>query len=221
MRREVTYGPGGRWVGGQRSRSRVGGPLLVRPLHRWFFYWEDRIPSLHRVVAVGVGAAATTALAAPLVGLRRLWLAAPGALLAWVVGGVVQEHDERVARPVDAAFAAALRASVDDGLAAAGFVCHAASGGSHARGQTADVFLYEAEPSRHPDLIAEGDDSGCLDLWIRRDVHLGQMDVSLGGHDLRHLLHARGRSDLAERIDHASDAHADAAALADAFAVLF
>ena len=37
-------------------------PLWLRPIHTWFFWWEVVVPSLYRVAAVAVGAAATAAL---------------------------------------------------------------------------------------------------------------------------------------------------------------
>ncbi len=193
---------------------------MLRPLHRYFFFWEDRVPSLYRVIAVAVGAGATTGLLRA-AGARRLWVVAPASLFAWVLLGVVQEHDERVPRPLDEEFAAALRDQVDGVLSAAGFRFVHASGGSRARGGTVDVFLYEVYKARYPHLQPGGDHGGCLDLWIRRDIERGVMEVSIGYGDLAQLLDEQGLGELARRVRRAEGPEGDAAALAEALAHLF
>jgi hypothetical protein len=152
------------------------------------------------VVAVVV-AAAISAVLLVLVGLPW-WVAVPVGAALWVGLAVVQEHDERVPRPVDEEFVRAVRDRVEPVLAAAGFTFHSASGGLRARRDSTDVVLYEAEPARHPTL-GDGEDS-CLDLWIRRDAGAGTMDVSVGWHDLDDLLGSD--RELALRVTQAVDA---------------
>ncbi|HVM12785.1 MAG TPA: hypothetical protein VM287_00440 [Egibacteraceae bacterium] len=190
-------------------------PLLLRPIHGWFFFWERVIPSLYRVVAVVVAMVISAALLV-LAGLPW-WVAVPIGAALWVGLAVVQEHDERVPRPVDEVFVRAVRERVEPVLVAAGFTFNSASGGQRARRDTADVVLYEAEPGRHPSL-GEGD-SPCLDLWIRRDARAGTMEVSVGWHDLEALI--EGDRELAARVMRAVDAIDDAEVLARALALVF
>ena len=190
-------------------------PLLLRPVHCWFFFWERAIPSLYRVVAVA-SAAAISAVLLVLAGLPWL-VAVPVAAALWVGFAVVQEHDERVPRPVDEVFVQAVRTRVEPVLVAAGFVFNFASGGLRARGDTADVVLYEADPGRHPAL---GDGEGpCFDLWIRRDAGAGTMEVSVGRHDLDALV--EGDRELAVRVTQAIDAVDDTEVLAQALVLVF
>jgi hypothetical protein len=130
----------------------------------------------------------------------------------WVGLAVLQEHDERVPRPVDEVFVRAVRERVEPVLVAAGFTFSSASGGQRARRDTTDVVLYEAEPGWHPSL-GEGD-SPCLDLCIRRDAPAGTMEVSVGWHDLEALV--EGDPELAARVMRAGEATDDAEALARA-----
>ncbi|MCP3851896.1 MAG: hypothetical protein GY745_08010 [Actinomycetia bacterium] len=58
-------------------------PVWLRPIHWWFFLWEDIIPSLYRVVAVAVGAGITTSLAVAATGTMGL-VGLPPAVLAWI-----------------------------------------------------------------------------------------------------------------------------------------
>lgn len=190
-------------------------PLLLRPVHGWFFFWERVVPSLYRVVAVVV-AAAISAVVLVLAG-APWWLAVPIAAALWVGLAVVQEHDERVPRPVDEVFVRAVRERVEPVLVAAGFTFNSASGGQRARRGTTDVVLYEAEPGRHPSL-GEGD-SPCLDLWIRRDARAGTMEVTVGWHDLESLV--EGDSELAARVVRAGDPIEDAEALARVLLLVF
>lgn len=92
---------------------------MLRPAHGWFFLWEEVIPSLYRVIAVVV-AAVITAVLLVLVGLPW-WAAVPGGGALWIGLAIVQEHDERVPRPVDQAFVHAVRERVEPVLPAAGF----------------------------------------------------------------------------------------------------
>ena len=190
-------------------------PLLLRPIHWWFFRWEELIPSLYRVVAV-VMAAAITAVVLSFVGLPW-WLAMPVAAALWVGLAVVQEHDERVPRPVDEWFVQAVRERVEPVLTTVGFTFNFASAGQRARGYTADVVLYEADPARHPTLGEERDP--CLGLWIRRDRRAGTMEVSVGWRDLNQLV--ASDPDLSVRVTRAVDASTDAEALAKAFELVF
>ncbi|MGH9151300.1 MAG: hypothetical protein ACRD03_02605 [Acidimicrobiales bacterium] len=190
-------------------------PLLMRPVHGWFFFWEQVIPSLYRVVAVAV-AAAISAVLLVLAG-APWWLAVPVGAALWVGLAIVQEHDERVPRPVDEVFVRAVRERVEPVLAAEGFTFNSAAGGRRARRDTTDVVLYEAEPGRHPSL-GEGD-SPCLDLWIRRDVRAGTMEVSVGWQELEALV--EGAPELAARVMRAIDPIDDAETLARALSLAF
>lgn len=190
-------------------------PLLLRPLHRWFFFWEEVIPTLYRVVAVVV-AAAITAVLLVLVGLPW-WVAVPVGGVLWIALAVVQEHDERAPRPADEAFVRAVRERVEPVLTAAGFTFNFASGGQRARRDSTDTVLYEADPARHP-ILGDAEDS-CLDLWIRRDRGAGTMEVSVGWRDLQHLV--TSDLELSIRVTQAVDASTDAEALARAFELVF
>lgn len=92
---------------------------------------------MYRVVAVVV-AAAITAVLLVLMSLPW-WVAVPVGAALWIVPAVVQEHDERVPRPVNAAFVHAVRERVEPVLAAAGFTFNFASGGQRARRDSTDV----------------------------------------------------------------------------------
>ena len=189
--------------------------MVLGPLHRWFFLWEEIIPSLYRVVAVVVAGAVTAGLLV-LVG-APWWAALPVSGVLWIGLAVVQEHDQRVERPVDEEFLQALRERAEPVLQAAGFTFHSASGGQRARRDSTDVVLYEADPTRHPDY---GDGARpCVDLWIRRDHRAGVMDVSVDWQDLGDLLGSD--RDLAVRVTQSIEPVADAEALARAFKLVF
>jgi hypothetical protein len=189
-------------------------PVLLRPLHAWFFFWERVNPSVCRVLAVIIPAALFSALLVG-AGLPR-WLAAPVAIVLWIGLAVLQEHDERVVRSVDEDFLNALRERADPILTRAGFNFISASSGSRARPDDGDVILYETDAARYPELSGAG--YGCLDLWIRRNARAGILDVSVGP-DLTDLL--GGEPALARRVTEARGAVEDAEALAAAFSVVF
>ncbi len=181
-------------------------PIWLRPIHRWFFLWEDLVPSVYRVLAVGVaGVASAVALAA--IGIPPV-IGVPAAVATWVAIAVVQEHDERVTLPVDAEFERQLRTRLDPPLAARGFAYNGASGPCRARRERNETFLYEAP--RPPD--------GCIDLWIHRDRARGTMSVALPGGDLASLLAAAGDGELADRIGRVGAAEADVEAIVAAIA---
>lgn len=180
-------------------------PLLLRPIHGWFFFWEDTIPSLYRVIAVAAAAAIT---AAALVFAARVdwFIAAPAATIVWIALAVIQEHDERVVLDIDTEFLALLREQADPVLARAGFVFRFAQGPQRARGTRADTFLYEVPGAGHT-----GD---CIDLWIHRDrVPGGSIEVSVDYRPLQLLLARHDEPNLADRVGRTEDPAGDVAAI--------
>ncbi|MCP3935493.1 MAG: hypothetical protein GY708_08995 [Actinomycetia bacterium] len=184
-------------------------PVWLRPIHRWFFLWEDVIPSLYRVVAVTVAAGIITTLAVITAGTRGL-IALPLAVLAWIALGVAQEHDERVKLDVDTEFETLLRQQLDPVLAAAGFTFSAAVGPLRAHPDRTDTFLYEAPGP---------DGNDCLDVWIRRDRSSQEMESTIEGVALERLVADRGDSRLAARVTRAEGPGGDVAALVAAFSL--
>ena len=174
-------------------------PLLLRPLHRWFWFWERRISSVYRVVAVLV-AALFSAWIVVLVGVPY-YVAVPIAIAAWIGLAVAQEHDERVTLPIDQEFYDRLRYHVDPVVAAAGLSFDAAIGANRARGG-AETFTYQHHDE---DEI----------LWIFRNRSERVMGLSVWADDFD----AEPSSlpdDLVERVTTVSDAESDAQAIASA-----
>jgi len=176
-------------------------PLWLRPIHRWFFWWEFVVPSIYRVLAVGV-AAVLTAAGLMLVGLPLL-IGAPIALATWIGLAVIQEHDERVVLPVDAEFLRALRDRVEPLLARHGFEFHGATGPCRARADRAETFLFERPHEIH----------GCADLWLVRDRSLGEMRLLFEGRELSRMLIEAGEVELARRVSTVVGADDDAEAI--------
>lgn len=161
------------------------------------------VPSVYRVVAVAIGAAITAAIV--VLTARAKWLvAAPLAIVGWIVLGVVQEHDQRVQLDVDGEFLDLLRKQADPVLARIGFTFSSASGPCRARSDRSDTFLYEA---------VDPNEDGCIDLWIRRDRFHRQMEVSVDGELLEALVTSRGDPQLAARVTRAEDPAGDVAAV--------
>jgi len=185
-------------------------PIWLRPIHQWFFWWEEVIPSVYRVVAVtvGVGITATVVVLITRVG---WFVAVPLATVGWIVLAVVQDHDHGVHLDVNHEFQGLLRGQADPVLARAGFAFHSAGGPCRARPDRSDTFLYEAgDPERN----------GCVDLWIRRDQSGGQMEVSVDGHRLERLVASHGNPQLATRVTRAEEPSGDVAALVAAFELI-
>lgn len=177
--------------------------MWLRPVHRWFFFWEDMVLSVYRVVAVAIGASITTAIV--VLTARVRWLvAAPLATVGWIALGVVQEHDQRVLLDVDGEFLDLLREHADPVLARTGFTFSSAYGPCRARPGRSDTFLYEA---------ADPEGNGCVDVWIRRDRSNGQMRVSVDGHHLERLVASHGDPQLEARVTRAEDPAGDVAAV--------
>jgi hypothetical protein len=172
-------------------------------VHRWFFFWEDMVPSVYRVVAVAIGAAITSVVVVVTTKFKGL-VAAPLATVGWIALGVVQEHDERVHLDVDGEFRDLLRDQVDPVLARAGFTFSGAFGPCRARSDGSDSFLYEA---------ADPNGYGCIDVWVRRDRFDGRMTMSIDGHRLERLVASHGDAELAARVTRAEDPVGDVAAL--------
>lgn len=181
--------------------------MWLRPVHRWFFLWEDLVSSVYRVVAVVIGAAITSVVVV-LTGRVRLLVAVPLATAGWIALAVVQEHDERVHLDVDGEFRDLLREQADPVLARAGFSFNGAFGPCRARRDRSDTFLYEA---------ADPNGKGCIDVWIRRDRSDGRMDVSVDGHRLERLDASHGDPQRARRVTRAEVPAGDVAALVAAF----
>lgn len=179
-------------------------PRWLRPIHRWFFWWEAVVPSIYRVAAVAVAAIATAVLVLA-VGLHPL-VGAPVALIVWIGLAVAQEHDERIALPVDAEFHQHLRGVIDPMLSRHDLVFTVAYGPCRAREDRSEVFLYERAD------VSEG----CSDFWIHRNRPLGTMSVDFAGRGLSLWLSAAGDVQLAERIEQASSPLGDVAALQSA-----
>jgi hypothetical protein len=183
-------------------------PLLLRPIHGWFFLWEDIIPSLYRVLAV---AAASVITAGALVLTVRInwFIAGATATIVWIVLAVIQEHDERVVLDVDAEFLKLLLDQADPVLAEAGFVYRNASGPQRAQKARADTFLYEVP--------GDGYRRDCIDLWIHRDRFPGgSIEVTVDSRPLERLLVSQDEPELAERVTRTEDAAGDVAAIVTA-----
>jgi hypothetical protein len=185
---------------------------LLRPVHAWFFVWEDVLPSLYRVVAV-VSAAALTTLALRAFGIGPTWLVAIAATLGWIALAVAQEHDERVRVPVDQRFVDALRECLDPLMAGHGWTFGSATGGCRARKEAATTAVYDHGGSHRM-------------AWIVRDAAAGTLDVrwipddATAHPEVAAELVARGHNDLAERLRRVTDPGSDAHAVRDAFAVV-
>ena len=182
-------------------------PVWLRPVHRWFFFWEDVVPSVYRVVAVVFGAAITAVVV--VVATTVGWLvAAMMAMVGWIGLAVLQDHDLVVHLDVIGEFQDLLREQADPVLARAGFTFNHASGPTRARRDRSDTFLYES-------VDPEGE--GCIDLWIHRDRCGGQMEVSVDGRRLDRLLVSHGDPQLAARVTRAEQPADDVVALVAAF----
>ncbi len=72
------------------------------------------------------------------------------------------------------------------------------------------------DDDRRPTVRADGDGS----VWIRRDPAAGTIDVEIRGMGLAALVVEHGRPQLAERVRRAVDPDDDAAAIAEALAVV-
>ena len=166
------------------------------------------MPSIYRVVAVAVAAAATAVLLFA-VGVPLL-VGVPLALVVWIGLAIVQEHDERVTLPVDAEFYGHLRELVDPVLAPHGLAFNSSFGPCRARGDRTEVFLYE-----RPDAS-----EGCIDFWIHRDRAGGTMRVDFAGRRLAQWLLAVGEERLAERVEQAMSPDEDVMALRNALSVV-
>lgn len=81
---------------------------FLRPVHAWFFVWENVVP-VYRVVAVAVAAGVTAVILVAL-GMNPL-LAVVVSLAAWVGLAIAQEHDERVMLAPDRNFVETLEAA--------------------------------------------------------------------------------------------------------------
>ena len=121
-------------------------PLLLRPIHRWFFLWEDAAASVYRVLAVASGAALTTAIAALAVSVPWYVLAVV-ALAVWIGLAIVQEHDHRVVLPVHAQFLAGLEQHVRPVLEPGGFDHLSATGPCRARPSRTESYVFQSEAS--------------------------------------------------------------------------
>jgi hypothetical protein len=185
---------------------------LLRPVHAWFFVWEDVLPSVYRVVAV-VSAAALTTLALRAFGTGPTWLVAIAATLAWIALAVAQEHDERVRVPVDQRFVDALRECLDPVMAGHGWTFGSATSGCRARKDTATTVVYDHDGSHGIAWIIRNASAGTLDVrWIPDNVDAHP--------EVATQLITRGHNDLAERLRRATDPESDAHAVRDAFAVV-
>ncbi|MCP4305436.1 MAG: hypothetical protein GY788_11275 [bacterium] len=185
-------------------------PLALRPVHRWFQWWESVAPSLYRVVAVVVAIAPTVLLIR--LTTRAQWLIAVViASAVWIALAMIQERDACVVSAVDGEFLSLLRSKADPVLDRAGFTFKTALGPARARGDSYDTFLYEAAT-----------DDGRVDLWITRDRSAGgDLEVLMNGRSLERLLESRGGAHLARRITRTDSAAADVAALVAAFELVF
>jgi len=183
-------------------------PWWLRPVHVWFFWWEDLVPSLYRVLAVAVAAGVSTLVLAGL-GVPA-WGAAPVTLAVWIALAVKQEHDERIVLPVDPIFLGALRESVDPLLAARGYAFDRATGPRRARPDRDDVVVY-VTPERREDWSYV--------RFVRSPVE-GSMSAEVDGRNLAALVARSGDAELAERVGQALDPESDAAALGTAVVTL-
>jgi hypothetical protein len=179
----------------------------LRPIHRWFFWWEAIIPSVYRVVAVTVGAV-ITATVVVLIARVGWFIVVPLAMVGWIVLAVIQDHDQGVHLDVNDEFQTLLRDQADSVLARAGFAFNSADGPYRARPDRSDMFLYEADDPAG---------NGCIDLWIHRDRSGGQMNVSVDGHPLERLVASYGDPYLATRVTRTEEPAGDVAVLVAAF----
>lgn len=175
-------------------------PLWLRPVHRWFWFWERRISSIYRVVAVLVGALVSAWVISFITGVP-LYLTAPAAIAAWIGLAIAQEHDERISLPIDGEFYEQLRRHVDPVVATAGLSFDGASGANRARGG-AETFTYQ-----HP-----GKDEI---LWVFRNPRDGVMGLT-GWPESLDAESSFLPEELVERVTTVQDAESDAQAVASA-----
>lgn len=191
--------------------------VLLRPVHAWFFFWERRVPSLYRVVAIGLAATAT-ALVLVAVGMPLL-LAGPLSLGGWVALAVAQEHDERVLLPPDHSFVDALTAAV--AVSPLGIRVDHVHGPRRARRESWDTMAELTPPH------VDGHPLAGTFITVERSQAEGWMRVDVvndapGAFEMiDERLHEREADRLADRIERAEspddDAKAIAAALAKAY----
>lgn len=86
---------------------------FLRPVHAWFFAWENVVPPVFRVVAVAI-ASGVTAVVLTAVGVDPL-LAVVLSLAAWIGLAIAQEHDQRIWLAPDPLFVEALAAEAGEG----------------------------------------------------------------------------------------------------------
>lgn len=184
--------------------------FLLRPVHEWFFLWEQITPALYRVIAVGVGALVTVVV---LVGLELHPLVAVGlALMLWIGLAIAQEHDERVRLPPDPDFVAALTKAVL--VPPPGLKVRRAIGPGRARREDWDSLI---------ELTATGESDHPLArhyISVQRNARRGWMEVYVTNdiptepNSIQDRLRTRGEINLALRITRSSDAFEDSEAIA-------
>lgn len=192
--------------------------IVLRPIYRWFHFWEGVIPSLYRVVATVLAATGTAAVLAFAAGMFPA-VAVAVSLPAWVGLAIVQEHDERVRLPPDGEFVAELTAALSSTPPSLSVV--RALGPTRARPEEWDtsVELSADGAADHPlsacyislDRSAAG---GWMHLYVTDDLPDGLESI----HD---RLDHRGEWLLADRIQHARSPRSDAEAIANALAVAY
>ncbi len=98
MRRPLAAGLGLTWGGVLAIVTVVPavnvGAILVRAMHRWFTYWERRVPSIYRVVAVGSGSLATAA-GLGVITRTPWWRHLPLSVACWALLGKIEGDDPR------------------------------------------------------------------------------------------------------------------------------
>ncbi len=116
-------------------------PLWLWPVHRWFWMWDQIIPSIYRVMAVVVAAAMTSFVVIAATDLWW-WAVVLPALAGWAGIAILQEHDERVHLSVDVDFERELRARLDQLLSGRGYAPLQSNGPCRARPERTDSFTY-------------------------------------------------------------------------------
>lgn len=182
---------------------------FLRPVHAWFFAWENVVPPIYRVVAVAIASGVTAAVLVAL-GVNPL-LAVVLSLAAWVGLAIAQEQDERVMLAPDSRFVETLEAAV--GRAPFFLRMDHATGPCRARRGSFDSFTLSTDA---------GDDHSLLGLVVQIERSVREREMILYVFDdpasdsfepILTRLQARGKAHLADRVQRAEAPAADVEAI--------
>ena len=190
---------------------------FLRPVHAWFFAWENVVPPVYRVVAVAIASGVTAVILAALG--ADLLLAAVLSLAAWVALAIAQEHDERVLLAPDPRFVEALEAEA--GRAPLFLRFEHATGPSRARRESFDCFLLSTDAGEDHPLSGRlvqiersvGERAMCLDVFD--DATCDSFEPILA------RLRTLGEVGLADRVQRAEATAADVETIVTALRVAY